>query len=566
MLSDVDGEQMRRAPGVDSSEHDRDHPEVEQPTLTLAELVDTLGPRMLRVVSSSAAGSACLVREVTIYDPLHPPRVQPVDVVLGVGLHPSTPAFADMLEASAAARAAAVIVKPLEGTGRNIRELFTRVDVTVIAVPAGMGWEQLSLLLRYALDAAGARHEGSGDATDLFALANVIARMVGGPVTIEDAQSRVLAYSTLYSDVVDNPRKQTILGRQVPEAFLDLLQKRGVFRDLRDQKVVRMDADPSLHLRARMAIAVRAGDQILGSLWVAEGPEPLSPDAENALVEAARLAAVHLIRARSSGYEPWQRRDELLRQLLEDRADARMVAETLGFEVDRPAAVLGVELQTTDGLAADQISYDRLRNTLEAQASAFRIKIAPIVVGARLLALMPGLSDESDRVLAAIRRLGEAVAGAATKLGLPVNVAIGPVVDKLRDAPLSHAAVSEMLPALAAEPGLGPVATIDEMRAVVTIRSLVAMMAKRPDLHAGPVARLRTYDEQKGTNHVLTLRRHLEATGDMTVAARLLGIHTNTMRYRLRNISQISGIALDDQADLTMAWMHLKLIERDALA
>jgi sugar diacid utilization regulator len=540
--------------------------QVEQPMLTLAELIDTLGPRMLRVVSSGTAGTACPVREVTIYDSLHPPTVHAGDLVLGIGLHPSTPAFADMLEVSAAAGAAAAVVKPLEGTGRNIRELFTKVDLTVIAIPTGMGWEQLTLLLRYALDAAGARHEGSGDATDLFALANVIARMVGGPVTIEDPQSRVLAYSTLYSDVVDNPRKQTILGRQVPEPFLDLLHKRGIFRDLRDQQVIHIDADPSLHLQRRLAIAVRAGDQILGSLWVAEGPEPLSADAETALVEAARLAAVHLIRARSTGYEPWQRREELLRQLLEDRADARTVAETLGMDVDRPAAVLGVALQKTGGLAADQISYERLCNILETQASAFRMKSAAAVVGARMLALIPGLSEESDRVTATLRRLGESLAEAANKIGLPVNIAIGPVVGTLHDAPLSYAAVSEMLPALAAEPGRGPVATIDDMRAVVTIRSLVAMMANRPDLHAGPVARLRAYDQQRGTHHVLTLQRWLESTGDMASAARLLGVHTNTLRYRLRSISHISGIALDDQADLTMAWMHLKLIEQAGLA
>ena len=40
--------------------------------------------------------------------------------------------------------------------------------------------------------------------------------VVGGPVTIEDQQSRVLAYSYRQEDV-DPVRVQTILGRRVPE-------------------------------------------------------------------------------------------------------------------------------------------------------------------------------------------------------------------------------------------------------------------------------------------------------------------------------------------------------------
>jgi hypothetical protein len=48
----------------------------------------------------------------------------------------------------------------------------------------------------------------------------VLARAVKGAVTIEDATSHVLAYSTLEDDELDAPRREAILGRRVPMAYL----------------------------------------------------------------------------------------------------------------------------------------------------------------------------------------------------------------------------------------------------------------------------------------------------------------------------------------------------------
>ncbi len=53
---------------------------------------------------------------------------------------------------------------------------------------------------------------------DLFALANAIAGMVGGAVTIEDPARRVLAFSTLDDQPIDAARRRSILGRQVPDS------------------------------------------------------------------------------------------------------------------------------------------------------------------------------------------------------------------------------------------------------------------------------------------------------------------------------------------------------------
>ncbi|MFI9584203.1 hypothetical protein ACIHCQ_20695 [Streptomyces sp. NPDC052236] len=63
---------------------------------------------------------------------------------------------------------------------------------------------------------------------DLEGLADAVAAMVGGTVTIEDVQSRVLASSSTHEDV-DELRRRTILGRRVPPSTVAALRETGFF-------------------------------------------------------------------------------------------------------------------------------------------------------------------------------------------------------------------------------------------------------------------------------------------------------------------------------------------------
>ncbi|MFD0392985.1 hypothetical protein ACFQ3Z_11590 [Streptomyces nogalater] len=94
-----------------------------------------------------------------------------------------------------------------------------------------------------------------------------MAALVGGSVTIEDTESRVLAHSSTQENV-DEMRRLTILGRRVPAWRVAAMRDAGFFRAL-------WTTDDVLHRRAqgdnpeRLVCAVRAGGEVLGSVWVA---------------------------------------------------------------------------------------------------------------------------------------------------------------------------------------------------------------------------------------------------------------------------------------------------------
>src|SRR6185437_2288094 len=82
--------------------------------------------------------------------------------------------------------------------------------------------------------------------------------------------------------------------------------------------------------KARQAIAVRAGDEILGSIWAAVA-EPLPPAREQAFIEAAKLVALHLLRVRAGADVERRLRAELVSILLEGGPGAADAASRLGL-------------------------------------------------------------------------------------------------------------------------------------------------------------------------------------------------------------------------------------------
>ncbi|MER7164168.1 PucR family transcriptional regulator, partial [Streptomyces lydicus] len=95
-----------------------------------------------------------------------------------------------------------------------------------------------------------------GTSEELFALANAVAAVIGGSVAIEDLDHRVLAYSSLPGQRIDELRRRGILERRVPDdpeqlrQYREVLGARGVVRP----PVLAPDELP------RAAAAIRAGD------------------------------------------------------------------------------------------------------------------------------------------------------------------------------------------------------------------------------------------------------------------------------------------------------------------
>src|SRR5689334_20126579 len=259
------------------------------PRTGLARVLDDLGTTLIDLVRGDP-GRAAGIGGVVIHDPHDDQVLPPSALVLGVGVRDP----AEVLDQLAGA-AALVVRGPVEVTD-EIAAAVDRSGVALLGLAPGASWTQLAAMLRSLLaegEVDPSETLGGVPAGDLFALANAVASLIGAPVTIEDRSSRVLAFSGR-QDEADSSRVETILGRQVPARYSQMLEARGVFQQLyrSDQPVLieGLPADDGTLCLPRVAVAVRAGDEFLGSIWAAVR-EPLPDDRSQAFCDAAKLVA-----------------------------------------------------------------------------------------------------------------------------------------------------------------------------------------------------------------------------------------------------------------------------------
>jgi len=505
---------------------------------------------------TAPAGADTPVSGVLIYDPrgaLPPVRHA---LLLAVGVPPAGAQAKELVCKAARAGHAGLVVKSY---GDPVTDLLTAADdagIALLTADEDVAWHHLDALVSSALAATTrTAHGGTTPAVgDLFALANAIAAMVGGATAIEDPHQRILAYSTLPDQPIDEDRRQGILGLQVPYVPVNEAQYRELARTA---QVCRFTAGPGS--LPRLAVAVRAGGDLLGSIWVVDANGDLGPEAEQALAEAAGTAALHVLAARTAADLARRQRGDLLRRVLADPASATLVAPQLGLSADMPVAVAAftVAAGDRDGVLAAHAAM-RLTDlvSLHCEAHYGRHGCAPIdgIVYALLPAHPSGLPHR-DLVTDIARR-------AQRSLRVPIRAALGSLVAGLRSAATSREDADRVLGVLAdlpGEPDKPLVAAIEDVRASATLAALAETFSATPWLREGTGPAVRAYDREHGTAYAGTLLAYLDANSDIAAAARRLSVHANTCRYRLARAEEIFGFTLTDPDERLLLWLQLRL-------
>ncbi|MGW9117578.1 PucR family transcriptional regulator [Streptomyces sp. NPDC055663] len=490
-------------------------------------------------------------------------RAAPGPVLLAVGVEVASPEALDVLRAADRAGAAAVVLRRgargpratlLEAAGRGRTALLTRRP--------GQGWTEVLGRLRTALahsapaGAAGSAGVGALRLGDLSGLANTVADLVGGAITIEDPQSRVLAYSRMDHEP-DPMRRLTILGQEVPRWRVVELRESGFFQTLwSTEDVVRLPADE--RYAERLAIAVRHGPEVLGSLWAAADGRPLAGDAAAALRTAARAAVPHLSHHQTWGRAAARAREGAVHALLKGNVRA---AHEAGITADRPYAVVVAEAYAVHGEPASSAGQ-RVLDVLALQAAAYRPGCVTARSGRQLYVLVPagdGEADPSRSLLATARSVPRDV----------VLAGAGPVAAGLSGLPASREAAELVVRVLRERVARRPagevvsaVAAYDEVVPEATVLRLLDRVEPLWEALSGPVHAMVEHDRAHGSAYGDSVTAYLDASCDTGAAARRLNVHPNTLRYRLRRARELFGVDPADPAVRLLADIGLRLAAR----
>jgi hypothetical protein len=527
------------------------------PGVRLQRLVEDLGTTLLEVIEAPGPLDA-EVTGATIFDAHDDLLISPGELVLGVGVATQA-ATSDLIRRLGKLHAAALVVKAPEQVGADLREAVRVHGVPLLGLTRAASWFQVAALLRTLLDrwtATSADDLAGSPAGDLFAFANAISALVDAPVTVEDRSSRVLAFSGGQEEA-DTSRIETILGRQVPQRYRQMLEERGIFRELyRSRRPVYMPGFPDQ--LPRVAVAVHAGQEVLGSLWFAV-KGPLSDERMQALTEAAGLAALHMLHQRNSTDLARQLSSDLLESVLAGGAAAHQAAIRLGLPAG-PLCVLACQPLGAQGAGLESASH-RLADALTLHLGAIHPDAAVARIGRLVYAVVPaGHCDPAE----AAGRICAVAASFVARIGHrdPVVIGVGGPAQSLPGLVRARAEAERTVRVLRDTSPCGRAARLDDVYLETVLDRLGEVLSGDEDGSYGPIARLINYDAENGTELTGSLRAYLEAFGDVGRAAADVHVHPNTFRYRLRRICEVSGLDLEDSRARLAALVQLSAIRR----
>lgn len=533
----------------------------QRPRASLGRVLGDLGDTLLELLCGDPDHEG-EIGGIVIDDPDDEPLFPARALALGVGVPGAD--LADLVRRMGRHGAVGVVVRS-RPVSPEVRAAVHEQGLALLGLRRGATWAQLTALLRSVLaedDIATIEQESLGGlpAGDLFAVANAVAALLDAPITIEDRNSRVLAFSGR-QDEGDPSRVETVIGRQVPERYARLLTDLGIFRDLyRQQGPVVVDPANLGHqavTKQRVAIAVRAGDEVLGSIWaVMEGE--ITPERAAGLTESANLVALHLLRVRAGADVQRRLRTDLVSTALEGGAGAREALARLGI-AGRRLIVVGVCLPADHDHDSERAAeMDRLTDAFAVHLAATVPQAAVALVGGLaygLIPVLPGGGDAEDRAVRVVQEFRDRV-GAS----LPVVAGIGSVGADVAGLMQSRAVADRVLRVLRDGHVTQRVARLADVQTPSLLLELRDLAQARGERAVGPLARLIEYDEQSEGGLVETLEAWLDALGDVTAAANALFIHRNTLRYRLRRITEVSGLDLADPEQRFTVMLQLRIL------
>jgi len=296
----------------------------------------------------------------------------------------------------------------------------------------------------------------------------------------------------------------------------------------------------------RVAISVRAGDELLGSMWAAvDGP--LSAERTRAFVEAANVVALNMLRLRAGADVGGRLAADLLATFLEGGKGAGEAASQLGIDGDR-LCVLAARPRSGDPTQLEA-TCQRVAHALRVHVASVRTRSAAALLGGVAYAVLPVETDDPDcdAVLRLahefLERIGER-ADVVIGIGRPTRVRTEIVRARI-DADRALRVLCYRPPGRA-RGRMRRVARFREVQVESLLLRLADLVVEDGELLPGALSVLDAYDIEHDSDLVESIAAYLEAFGDIRAAAASMHVHPNTFRYRLHRSAELSEVDLSD--------------------
>jgi PucR family transcriptional regulator, purine catabolism regulatory protein len=398
--------------------------------------------------------------------------------------------------------------------------------------------------------------EGKGFEDLVTTLANLLNRSV----TIEDASLRVLAHAS--PGLIDEMRQRSIAEGQTPQELIDYLEAKGLFAGLlRDPKPLYVPSIPEMGMTLERLIApILVGTQLYGYVWIIATERSLTELDFITIERVATVAALTFTRQQAI-FEAEQRlKANLLDNLLDldPYYDIRQLTETLrqlGIQRGYHVLILEACSQASERgeTVQDPLQTPRIAQTIERVTVEYGAQATVIQRGQRLIVLL-GIPESrraanlANSILEHIQSQYITVVGGLSSMSSEASE-LRRCYKEASEALRLGSAMSVRQPQVWQFEDLGFLHWLSNLPPEILVANRYYSIVRA--IHAE--------DRTTGSNLLNTIETLLEQQGNKQKAAQALFVHRNTLSQRLRKISDIWGIDLDDS--FTLINLHIAIKE-----
>ncbi len=396
---------------------------------------------------------------------------------------------------------------------------------------------------------------------DMMEFADRISSVLGCPITIEDGNHRLLAYST-HDDTTDQARIMTIIGRRVPEKVINSLWKDGFIPALlKEDAPIKIGAINDVGLGNRVAVSIRKNNEVLGFIWALEVNEPFSGEDMKFLQFAAKEAKNQLQQLQLKKKRKEAGHQEFLWRMLTGhyQEESEIIEHFKKFSIHVPVvfSILVFEFPKEINREVERYISYMLTTTQKINSSLFAIDHNKLILFAG------GNQENSPSFTSSIyefipffilemkQRFGvEHILGTA-----------GNMYKNLMDVKSSYEEAQYTLKMKSIFPDdMKLILHYEELGMFQMIESLASNKQRR--VHPS-ILKLKAYDMKNQTELLRTLTVYLEKDCNPNESSSNLHIHVNTLNYRLKRISEVGNIRLKDPIQKMSLFLNIKLNQYD---
>ncbi|MGG4437874.1 PucR family transcriptional regulator [Priestia megaterium] len=389
--------------------------------------------------------------------------------------------------------------------------------------------------------------------------ADRISEVLNCPITIEDANHRLLAYST-HDERTDQARIATIIGRRVPEKVINNLWKEGIIPKLLEtNEPVRVKNINEIGLGDRIAISIWKNEEVLGFIWAVEIEKALGKEEVELLKKAANVLKNKLLQLQIRKYKREERSQELFWKLLTGHIKSRQEISEAFYEAQITApstfsiAIFRFQEDITPE-AERQISY-MLKTMHRLKIVLYTIDCNDLILLLSLDAVENPLDEQRDFADYFRGNMYERFDVTQIKASCSSIYSSHDHIEKSYKEALNVLDMKSKFPEETKE--------IINYQELGIYQFLDVILEKRvqDQFENHSLKKLTDYDLRHNSNLVETLEVFLNNDNNINEAAKELNVHMNTLSYRLKRISEIGDINLKDVNQKMTLYIDIKLMK-----